>query len=81
MAWDYAYAEKLLSEGKYADAGMMFARLRDYKDASDRSFNAWAKAGLCESLSSGGFHTVGLKADGTVVFTDGFEAKYRYSPQ
>ena len=66
----YDEAEALLAEGKTAAAAIAFNRIGEHKDAQARSNELWKsarKAGLWETVSAGGYHSVGLKSDGTVV--------------
>ena len=63
----YEKAEALLSDGKIAQAAIAFGKLGDFRDARERSFAIWAEIAQRETISAGNTHTVGLKADGTVV--------------
>ena len=63
----YAYAEALLGQGDIAGAAVQFGAADAYEDAWERSFALWNKIAVRETVSAGGSHTVGLKADGTVV--------------
>ena len=63
----YAAAEAKYTAGKYSEAAMMFFKAGDYKDSKARYIEASQKAGMHQTVSAGSFHTVGLKADGTVV--------------
>ena len=63
----YAYAEMLLEQGDIAGAAMQFKAADAYEDARERSFALWDKIAVRETVSAGKDHTVGLKADGTVV--------------
>ena len=63
----YAYAEALLGQGDIAGAAVQFGAADAYEDAWERSFALWDKIAVRETVSAGGSHTVGLKADGTVV--------------
>ena len=60
-------AELLEQEGKLYEAALAYAQIKDYKDAWQRCFTLWGEITCRETLSAGGFHTVGLRADGTVV--------------
>ena len=63
----YAYAEALLDEGDYEGALAQFEAADAYEDAWERSFALWGEITPRETVSAGWGHTVGLKADGTVV--------------
>ena len=63
----YANAEALLAEGKTYEAALAFYQIKDYRDAWERCFQLWGQITQRETLSAGGYHTVGLRADGTVA--------------
>lgn len=63
----YSAAASLISAGQYAEASMAFRALGDYQDARELSAELWNFTAVCETISAGGNHTVGLKSDGTVV--------------
>ena len=63
----YAYAEALLGQGDIAGAALQFEAADAYEDAWERSFALWGEITPRETVSAGDYHTVGLKADGTVV--------------
>ena len=63
----YAYAEALLGQGDIAGAAVQFGAADAYEDAWERSFALWGEITPPETVSAGYSHTVGLKADGTVV--------------
>ena len=63
----YAYAEVLLGQGDIAGAALQFEAADAYEDAWERSFALWGEITPRETVSAGYSHTVGLKADGTVV--------------
>ena len=63
----YAYAEALLGQGDIAGAALQFGAADAYEDAWERSFALWGEITPRETVSAGWCHTVGLKADGTVV--------------
>ena len=63
----YAYAEALLGQGDIAGAALQFEAADAYEDAWERSFALWGEITPRETVSAGDDHTVGLKADGTVV--------------
>ena len=66
----YAYAEALLGQGDIAGAALQFEAADAYEDAWERSFALWGEITPRETVSAGNDHTVGLKADGTVVATE-----------
>ena len=63
----YAAAEALAQNGETARAAMAFYALGDYQDARERSFTLWDTVAVRDTISAGGYHTVALKTDGTVV--------------
>ena len=70
--WDskeqiYLCAESLLADGKKVQAAIAFNKAGDYRDARQRSMELWNTVAQRDTISAGGSHTVGLKADGTVV--------------
>ena len=67
----YRSAEKLLAAGDYTGAAMTFGALDGYKDAGQRSRMVWNEIAIRATISAGSAHTVGLKADGTVVAVGG----------
>ncbi len=68
-AAEYARAEALANSGEYYMAALVFYQIKDYRDSWDRCFALWGQITGSETLSAGGYHTVGLRADGTVVAT------------
>ena len=62
----YNEAEALIEQSP-AEAAIAFGKLGDYKDARERSFELWDQVAQRDTISAGDNHTVGLKADGTVV--------------
>ena len=64
---DYAAVEELLAGGDRYGAATAFYAMGDYRDARERSFAIWEEIAHRETVSAGIYHTVGLKADGTVV--------------
>lgn len=68
MIWECSYrsAELRFAEGDIAHAALLFASL-DYKDSHTRSMELWETIAVRETIAAGSLHTVGLKADGTVV--------------
>ncbi len=65
----YAEAEALFEAGDKVGAAFGFGALSDYSDARERSFALWEQIAQRETVSAGSYHTVGLRADGTVVAT------------
>ena len=65
----YLRAEELLAEGKLGEAAIAFAKLNGFSDSRNRSFSIWATIAQRDLVSAGGSHTVGIKADGTVMAT------------
>ena len=63
----YRQAENHLTNGETALAAMSFYQLGDYKDAADRSMALWAEITERNPIAAGDEHTVGLRADGSVV--------------
>ena len=59
----YAEAEALAQSGKTAEAAIAFYKLGDRQ----RSFALWDEVAIRDTISAQGLHTVGLKADGTVM--------------
>lgn len=62
----YLAAEALLEEGDTAQAAKYFAAI-DWRDSVARSKELWNELIYQSSISTGTWHTVGLKTDGTVV--------------
>ena len=65
----YKAAEKLYAAGDYHGAATTFASVGNYKDAKERSYDYWDNVAQRASASAGSCHTVGLKANSTVVAT------------
>ena len=63
----YAQAESLLSAGKSKEAIVAFWASDNYKDARDRVLPLWDEIAIRGTVAAGISHTVGLKANGTVV--------------
>ena len=63
----YAQAESLLSAGKSKEAIVAFWTSDNYKDARDRVLPLWDEIAIRDTVAAGIIHTVGLKANGTVV--------------
>ena len=66
-AIQYNEAEKLFSSGDYAAAGISYSKAGNYKDSQEKCLEAWDKSGIRSTISTGDYHTVSLKFDGTVV--------------
>ena len=64
---DYQKAVQLMEQGEYEEAVLAFSSLGEYRDARQRCMEAWNTVAQRETISAGMHHTVGLKADGTVV--------------
>ena len=65
----YRQAEKLLQAGRTPEAAIAFGRADGYRDARARSAALWAGVAQRNAVAAGGYHTVGLRADGTVAAT------------
>jgi alpha-tubulin suppressor-like RCC1 family protein len=71
----YKSAEAKLEAGDYIGAIAGFDSLGDYRDARDRLKDAWesrlrslgGRMTFRDSLAGGGYHTVGLRSDGSVL--------------
>ena len=63
----YQAAEQLLNSGKKLDAARAFCALGAYKDAYQKGMETWNGITGYKTIDTGGFHTIGLKSDGTVV--------------
>ena len=63
----YKAAEELYAAGEYREAAAQYIMARNYKDSAEKCISAEQKAGMFDTVSAGGRHTVGLKADGAVV--------------
>ncbi len=63
----FAPAEAMEAEGNLGAAAILYGQLGDYPGARERSFAIWEQIADRETVSTGGYHTVGLKSDGTVV--------------
>jgi tetratricopeptide (TPR) repeat protein len=62
---DYDNATKQYDQGNYAEAGILFAKT----GRMQKSYACWDKVAARKAIDAGYCHTVGLKADGTVVVT------------
>ena len=65
----YQQAESLLEVGRTPEAAIAFCRADGYRDARARSAALWAGVAQRDAIAAGNDHTVGLRADGTVVAT------------
>ena len=63
----YGEAEELLAAGNTTAAAMAFGRAGWYRDGMERSTALWDGIAVRNTIAAGGYHTVGLRADGTVV--------------
>ena len=63
----YNAAMEHYTSGKYPEAAMLFYKAGDYEDSKEQYLETAQKAGMHRTISAGGWHTVGLKSDGTVV--------------
>ncbi len=63
----YRQAEKLLQAGQTPEAAIAFGRADGYRDARARSAALWTVVAQRNAVAAGGYHTVGLRADGTAV--------------
>ncbi len=63
----YKQAESLSENGNTAEAAIAFEKIAYYQDARKRSFALWDEIAVHDTIGTGDKHTVGLKADGTVV--------------
>ena len=64
---NYDQAATLEAEGETASAAIAFYKAGVYNGARQRSFALWDQIAQRKTFDAGGFHTVGLKTDGTVV--------------
>jgi len=62
----YQKAKKWEADGQLGRAAIAFGKLGDYSDARQRSFALWNRIQR-DTVSTGNYHTVGVKADGTVA--------------
>ncbi len=63
----YRQAEFYLAAGNKYQATMEFSGIRVYSDARQRSLALWEEIAHRDTIAAGDYHTVGLKADGTLV--------------
>ena len=76
----YLQAEQLQSTGDITHAAIAFGKSSGYKDATERSFALWETIAEHNTIATDLWHTVGLKADGTVADTnDNSNEKYAAS--
>ncbi len=64
---DYSAAMELKEKGELKKAAMVFSELGDFRDAKNQASTILEKLFVRTTISVGYDHTVGLKADGTVV--------------
>mgnify|MGYP004467647839 CR=1 FL=1 len=63
----FTKAQSLLAAGDNISAAIAFGQAGDYQDAKQQSMDLWNTFAVRETVGAGDSHTVGLKADGTVV--------------
>ena len=63
----YNDAVELMNAGKSQEAMGAFWALDNYKDAREKSLSLWDEIAIRDTVAAGIWHTVGLKANGTVV--------------
>ena len=63
----YKEAQHLCEIGDTTQSAMLFGRLGNYSNAKERAEQLWEGIAVRSTISAGGYHTVGLKSDGTVV--------------
>ena len=63
----YNDAVELYETGNKYQAARSFYLIKDYRDAKERSFQIWGEITERKAISAGGSHTIGLRANGTVV--------------
>ncbi|MEG0270340.1 MAG: RCC1 domain-containing protein [Clostridia bacterium] len=63
----YAQAEALLASGEYKAVVNVFFHAGNYRDALKRGYQIIYGKTVQGTLSAGRYHTIGLRADGTVV--------------
>ena len=64
---NYKAAVALIDAENKSHAAIAFGKLGNYKDAKTRSYILWNEVAERETISAGGYHTVGLCFNGTVV--------------
>ena len=65
----YKAADAMASEGETAQAAIAFGQLGSYSDAGERSRALWDQTAQRNMIGAGTAHSVGLRADGTVLAT------------
>ena len=63
----YNNAEKLMAEQNYTGALSEYLRAKNFSDAKEKSEDLLYKLDMRKTVSAGGYHTVALRNDGTVV--------------
>ena len=63
----YKAAEAALEAGDFTEAAMLFSKAGEYRDSWERSMALWDQIAARDTVSAGDYHTVGLRADGTVI--------------
>lgn len=64
----YQYANAIYQQGEYKRAALLFWLIPNYQDAKEQSMALWKQIHIdCHTAATGNWHTVGLKANGTVV--------------
>lgn len=63
----YQEAERLLTEGKKAEAAIAFGQLGDYRDARSRSMKIWDEIADRDTITAGTSFTIGIETDGTLI--------------
>ena len=75
----YTEAEAFAEEGKLGSAAISFWNTGD-RDARQCSLELWAQVAERKTIEAGGWHTVGVKNDGTVIATgEGEDGQKRVS--
>ncbi|MBR3780748.1 MAG: hypothetical protein IKK63_06065 [Clostridia bacterium] len=64
---NYGKAVSYAESGDIANAAIHYGKAKDYKDAKEKSFLLWDEIAFRETVSAGGYRTVGVKSDGSVV--------------
>ena len=64
--WD---AEMLSNRGETAKAAIAFDKLGSFRDSRQRSFAQWERVAKRKTIDVSGSYAIGLKTDGTVVWT------------
>lgn len=65
----YQLAVALLHQGKREEAIKAFTAIISYSDSAEKIVEMWGSITVRDTIAAGGSHTVGLKADGTVLAT------------